>query len=144
MIIQLLLIGVLLLSALVVVRQMQASRRARVIVLSMLAIGAYLVWQPEQANELAHSLGVGRGADLMLYLWIVLTFAVILLLYLKIVKMNQMVTDLARRLTLMTPVRPGGADAGSAGWSEREASLPAHGSTTDSPAMALRRPDPSR
>jgi hypothetical protein len=144
MIIQLLLIGVLLLSALVVVRQMQASRRARVIVLSMLAIGAYLVWQPEQANELAHSLGVGRGADLMLYLWIVLTFAVILLLYLKIVEMNQMVTDLARRLTLMTPVRPGGAGAGSAGWSEEKASLPARGLGTDNPAMALPRPDTSR
>ena len=107
MTIQLLLITGLLMLALVVVRHMKASRRARLIVLCVLATGAYLVWQPDHANSMAHLLGVGRGADLLLYIWIVLTLSVILLLYLKIVEMNQMLTEVARRLTLLNPIPPG-------------------------------------
>jgi len=104
--IQLLLITMLLLLALIVVRYMRAPRRARLIVLCVLGTGAYLVWQPNHANLVAHLLGVGRGADLLLYLWIVLTFSVILLIYLKIVEMNQMLTEVARRLTLLNPIPP--------------------------------------
>jgi len=104
--IQLLLITTILLLALVVVRYMRAPRRARLIVLCVLGTGAYLVWQPDHANLVAHLLGVGRGADLLLYLWIILTFSVILLLYLKIVEMNQMLTEVARRLTLLNPILP--------------------------------------
>ena len=106
MTIQLVLITILLLLALTVVRYMRAPRRARLIVLCVLGTGAYLVWQPNHANLVAHLLGVGRGADLLLYLWIVLTFSVILLLYLKIVEMNQMLTEVARRLTLLNPISP--------------------------------------
>ena len=106
MIIQLLLVTILLVLALVVVRQMKVSKRVRLIVLFMLGTGAYLVWQPEHTNAVAQMLGVGRGADLLLYVWIVLTLSVILLLYLKIVEMNQMLTEIARRLTLLNPIPP--------------------------------------
>ncbi len=106
MIIQAILISALLLLAIFVALQKSASRSVRSIVLAMLAGGAYLVWQPEHANALAHLLGVGRGADLLLYLWIVITLSVMLLLYLKIVELNRMLTELARRLALSRPMQP--------------------------------------
>ena len=55
---------------------------------------------------MAHAFGVGRGADLLMYLWVVITCSVILLLYLKIVEMNRMLTQLARRLALSQPMHP--------------------------------------
>jgi small membrane protein len=44
--------------------------KSRFVFYATLAIGAaglFFVWMPEQANDLAYLLGVGRGADLILY-----------------------------------------------------------------------------
>ncbi|HSD42257.1 MAG TPA: DUF2304 domain-containing protein [Burkholderiales bacterium] len=106
MIIKLLLISLLALLALFVALQRVTSRGVRFTVLTMLAIGAYFVWRPEHANAVAQTLGVGRGADLLMYLWVVITCSVILLLYLKIVELNRMLTQLARRLALSQPIHP--------------------------------------
>jgi small membrane protein len=106
MIIKLLLIGLLVLLALFVALQRISSRGVRLAVLATLASGAYFVWRPEHASAVAQTLGVGRGADLLMYLWVVITCSVILLLYLKIVEMNRMLTQLARRLTLGQPMHP--------------------------------------
>jgi small membrane protein len=106
MIIQILLALMLLLLAMFVGLQASTPRGVRLLVLTMLAGGAFLVWQPEHANDAASVLGVGRGADLLFYLWIVITLAVIFLLYLKIVRMNRMLTELARRLAIERPIRP--------------------------------------
>jgi small membrane protein len=106
MIIKLLLIGLLALLALFVALQRISSRGVRLAVLATLASGAYFVWRPEHASAVAQALGVGRGADLLMYLWVVITCSVILLLYLKIVEMNRMLTQLARRLTLGQPMHP--------------------------------------
>ena len=122
MIIKIVLFVIFLLLAIFIVLQKGASRGGRGIVLVMLATGAFLVWEPERANALAHPLGVGRGADLLLYLWIVITLAVILLLYLKLVEMNRMLTELARQLTLSRPIRPSAADAAT---QQRAAGTPA-------------------
>jgi hypothetical protein len=106
MIIKILLSSLLALLALFVTLQRISSRGVRYTVLTMLAIGAYFVWRPEHATAVAQTLGVGRGADLLMYLWVVITCSVILLLYLKIVEMNRMLTELARRLALREPMHP--------------------------------------
>jgi small membrane protein len=106
MIIKLLLLALLALLAVFVTLQAMISRGVRSAVLVILAIGAYFVLQPDHANAMAHILNVGRGADLLMYLWVVITFSVILLLYLKIVAMNRMLTQLARRLALNQPMYP--------------------------------------
>ena len=63
MIIKFLLITLLALLAVFVIWQKITSPGVRSTALIILAIGAYFVWQPEHANAVAHSLGVGRGAD---------------------------------------------------------------------------------
>lgn len=106
MIIKLVLLGVLSLLSVFVVSQRSTSRLLRIAVLSIILGGAFLVWLPEQATLAAHALGVGRGADLLLYLWVVMTLAVILLLYLKLVETNRAITLLAREIALMRPALP--------------------------------------
>lgn len=112
MLIQLILITFLLLLAIFVVLQRTVSLGMRLVVLLMLAAGAFLVWRPQDANALARMLDVGRGADLLLYLWIVISLSMMLLLYLKIVELHRMVTELARQHALSRPLRPAGSVAG--------------------------------
>ena len=49
----------------------------------MIAAGAFFVWAPEQTTVISRAVGVGRGADLVLYLWVVISLALMLVLYLK-------------------------------------------------------------
>ena len=69
------------------------------IILLMLLIIAALVFIifPDITNQLAKSLGVGRGADLVFYTSIVIFWFVILKLYARIRKLEQMVTRVVRK-----------------------------------------------
>jgi hypothetical protein len=62
--------------------------------------GGYLIWSPEQATTIAHWLGVGRGTDLVLYVWVLISFVVMLILYLNSREQLQIVTALARAIAL--------------------------------------------
>ena len=37
------------------------------------AVGLYFVWMPDHLSAVANAMGVGRGTDLLLYLWVSLT-----------------------------------------------------------------------
>ena len=65
----------------------------------------YFVWQPDRANELAHDVGIGRGADLVLYVWVVLTMLVGLNLHLRLRTQAIRTTELARALALLEAER---------------------------------------
>jgi len=86
--------------------QRTTSRLLRVTVLAVIAFGVYLVWAPEAANRLAWLVGVGRGADLILYLWVVVTLALIVFLYLKILALSRRFTLLSRSVALSQPRLP--------------------------------------
>ena len=78
-------------------------RRAPVIgVLSMLAAfaGLYFVWVPEHATRLATLVGIGRGVDLILYLWVVISLIVLLNLHLKLRAQMEVITVLAREIAI--------------------------------------------
>ena len=112
MTIQLFLTAMLGLVAVLVGAQQTTSRLVRLSILAVLAVGMFLVWAPETTNRLAGALGVGRGADLMLYLWVVITLALILFLYLKILRLGRRITRLTRALALAHPMKPGAIDDG--------------------------------
>lgn len=63
--------------------------------------GLSLVWWPQAANDLAHLVGIGRGADLILYLWVILSMLVSLNLHLRIKTQADLTTKLARALALL-------------------------------------------
>jgi hypothetical protein len=83
-------------------------RRAHFIasVMSVLAAGAiYLVWRPDDATALAGLVGVGRGTDLLLYCWVVLSLGIALSLHIKLEHQQELITEMARQFALTNAMR---------------------------------------
>lgn len=83
------------------------------IILAALA-GAVLVIFPDLSTALAHAVGVGRGADLVFYVFMLIVFAAIANLHLRLRSHSEVVTMLAREVALSTvrePARPSGPGA---------------------------------
>ena len=76
----------------------------------LVAVGVYFVWMPSHTTVVAQWLGVGRGTDLLIYLWIVLTLIVGLNLHLKIQSIRAEITELARAAALAAAQEPDDAE----------------------------------
>jgi hypothetical protein len=63
--------------------------------------GLYLVWFPSHANVVADLVGVGRGADLILYLWVLISLLILFNLHLKLRFQMELITELAREVALL-------------------------------------------
>jgi len=68
--------------------------------------GIYFVAYPEKSTTLAHFLGVGRGADLVTYCWILISLVISLNLQFKILHLHGVVTELTRELAIRSPRMP--------------------------------------
>jgi len=102
-IIQIALIGGLSLSLLYALMQRRKSRMVALSIAATSIAGIYFVLFPEYSSTLANFLGVGRGADLILYCWIVITLFVSINLQFKILSLQGAVTELTRELALRAP-----------------------------------------
>lgn len=69
----------------------------------VIAGGIYFVWFPDQASAVANVLGIGRGADLIFYTWIILSFGVLINVHLKLRRNLNLLTQLARHLAIAHP-----------------------------------------
>ncbi|PWB65871.1 MAG: hypothetical protein C3F17_02795 [Bradyrhizobiaceae bacterium] len=67
--------------------------------------GLYLVWIPSHASALAEWAGVGRGVDLVIYVWVVISLLVILNLHLKLRAQMELITRLARAVAIENALR---------------------------------------
>jgi small membrane protein len=63
-------------------------------------LGFYFVWIPSHATGVAELFGIGRGADLILYLWVCISLIVLLNLHLKLRTQHELLTTLARSIAL--------------------------------------------
>jgi hypothetical protein len=99
-------LSVLLFGVALLVATQRTSRLLRTAVLLVVAAGAFMVWVPEVTDGFAEMFGVGRGADLVLYLWVVITLALIVFLYLKVAQLSRKLTQLARAIALVRPAFP--------------------------------------
>jgi len=72
------------------------------ILLLLVLVGTAMIFIffPDLTNAIAHRLGVGRGADLVFYLSIIIFWFVILKLYARIRKLEKIVTEVVRKDTL--------------------------------------------
>ncbi len=66
----------------------------------LMTLGIFFVLDPEVTNQLAHFLGIGRGADLIFYLAILGFGYITLLLYSKIKKLEDQLTQIVRKQSL--------------------------------------------
>jgi hypothetical protein len=73
---------------------------------SVALLGIYVVWFPERTSEAAAWLGIGRGVDLLSYVWILVSGILILVLHLKLVTYDRRLTELVRFLAIQTALQP--------------------------------------
>lgn len=70
-------------------------------VFGLLALGAIAVIVPSTTDEVAHFVGVGRGADLVTYTMIVAVLFVLVHYYTKFVELQRHLTGLTRELAIL-------------------------------------------
>ena len=63
-------------------------------------VGIALVISPEMANGLAHLVGVGRGADLLMYTSLIGIMFLLILIYSRLRELEAQITYLARDIAL--------------------------------------------
>jgi small membrane protein len=68
--------------------------------------GLYFVWFPAHASALAELAGVGRGVDLIIYTWVVISLLMLLNLHLKLRVQMEVITALVREMALSNPRLP--------------------------------------
>jgi hypothetical protein len=80
-------------------QKVRAWQKMGVILLTI--AGIVVIVSPETSNDIAHQLGVGRGADLLLYLLTLAFIFMILNLYLKDKEEQKKITQLARKIAIL-------------------------------------------
>jgi hypothetical protein len=82
----------------------------------LLGAGAVAVVFPQVADRAANLVGVGRGADLVMYISVIAVMFVLLHYYVKFVELQRQVTQLTRELAILRAeidrVAPPAASAG--------------------------------
>ena len=85
----------------------QIKRWPRSFAIALVAIaGLIFIWYPEWTNTIAVWVGVSRGADLMFYIWIIISVFVILNLHIRNRMVDRKLAAIVRELALIKPDRP--------------------------------------
>jgi len=115
MTIQVLLTMGLLLCAAYAFLQAKVSAYLHAVIYVAALAGTYFVWFPQHTTAVAQALGVGRGADLVLYLWVVISIAIGFNLHVKLARESRRTTLLARHLAIRDAREPDSVPAGRPG-----------------------------
>lgn len=108
-IIKVLLIGAFVIFGLILLRPSGSARNQAIrtiTLLLLLAAGVYAVLFPRVIDELAHSVGVGRGTDLLLYAFLVVFVANALSTVRRRRAQDAQITQLARQIAIRNPEFP--------------------------------------
>lgn len=100
---QILLIGALALFILYIFR-VRSVFTDRLIYLAFAIVGIGLVIDPNFATRMANLLGVGRGADLLFYLFIIVSLFYSAAMTSEVNRLKRQVTSLVRELALEKPI----------------------------------------
>lgn len=104
--VQLLLILGTALSLLVYLAYFRSKLTDRLLALSLLGAAWFAILLPDYTTVVANLLGVGRGADLILYVFGVFTLFALTLLYTQVKAQNVQITTLVRHLAIRDAVIP--------------------------------------
>jgi hypothetical protein len=70
-------------------------------------IGVALVIRPDWSSDAARFLGVGRGADLVLYIWTAISVLVLANIHFRLRTQHTMITLLTREIAILEARKPG-------------------------------------
>ncbi len=111
--IQLILIALLAGLALAVwLKRGNAKLLNRVIIGALALLGIFMVLAPDTTTRLAEFVGVGRGADLLLYLAVIGFAFVSVLLYARLRELENALTEIARAQAIQNAREPERKDEG--------------------------------
>jgi hypothetical protein len=108
MIIQIALLTTLVLIAVYAFGQRKRSGLVSYAILAATLVGAMLVLFPNMSTNIANTVGVGRGADLVTYLFLMIFFAAIFNIHLRLRSNAELLTRLAREISLQSTQAPNG------------------------------------
>jgi hypothetical protein len=101
----LLLIGISALGLYYVIRLRKTVLDLIILIILLVASVTFVLW-PELTNKIANKLGVGRGADLLYYVCILLFSFALLKLYARIRRLEQSFTNMIREDALKNAKQP--------------------------------------
>jgi hypothetical protein len=87
--------------------RLRSTSGDRITYLGLAAIGVALILDPELTNQVAARLGIGRGADLMFYFFIIFALFHFATTAATIRRMQQDLTRMAQAVALASPRAPG-------------------------------------
>jgi len=85
------------------------ARTSKILAVGMMlacCVGVLFVWFPDLTQRLAHAVGVGRGVDLVTYVWIICSLFVSFNLHLELRRERKRFTELVRQLALRDDAAP--------------------------------------
>lgn len=99
--IQAILVALLLLIGGIYLTTLSSRLMSRLAVLGLLAAGVLFVINPDLTTRIARAVGVGRGTDLLFYLFCLASITVFLKLYKKNRTVEEKLTEVARQVALL-------------------------------------------
>lgn len=104
--IQYLLIGLVLLLTIAAIQAFHNKLFYRIVVVSGLVLALTLILYPPLTARLAMLLDVGRGVDLVFYLLFLVILFVVVVIYRKLLKIEETLTKLARNNAIQNAITP--------------------------------------
>lgn len=93
-------VGILLLTVIVFIK-IPNRRYLKLLFLALACVGLIIIYFPDFSTKVANVLGVGRGADLIMYLGFINILTLNLLLYIKYRALKGKFTELTREIAIM-------------------------------------------
>lgn len=109
--IQAILLVLSLLAAIIASLAFRSRLSYRLLAVFFFITASAFVMFPDSTSKMAHVLGVGRGADLLLYLGLLGGIHLFLLLYLRSRRLERMITEQIRALAIRDAQRLGGTES---------------------------------
>jgi small membrane protein len=73
---------------------------------------AFVIIFPDTTSFVAHLLGIGRGADLIIYTSLLITFYLLFRIHLTLARLEQEITEIVRAIALTRLTEPIDSDSG--------------------------------
>ena len=77
----------------------------RTLFIFVFAAGVVAVVFPELTNRVANFVGVGRGADLLLYLMVIIFYFAFIILYRKLNRIQETQTEIIREISIRNAIK---------------------------------------
>ncbi len=107
---QILFIFTILLLILYVLR-LRTIRNDRIVILLLFAGGIFLIINPGASTWVANGIGIGRGADLIFYIFILLSIFLFVTLYSEVRRLNRQMTHIVRDISLRNVEKGGNSES---------------------------------